>query len=141
MFAVVACRECLKKRVVDLNDKSSTCPYCGTSGPHKNLRIYFQSDDQSLVRAALRQLTGFVPPVEKKQTSDADPYSTLEYRYEHCHSVDEKMRVLAEGLTAVYGEFTFEDLGKIEPKHAEKYLKAMLVEGYVHETKYGRYTA
>ena len=104
MFAVVACRECLKKRVVDLSDKSSTCPYCGTSGPHKNLKIYFQSDDQSLVRAALRQLTGFVPPVEKKQTSDADPYSTLEYRYEHCHSVDEKMRVLAEGLTAVYGE-------------------------------------
>ncbi|MBQ4411891.1 MAG: hypothetical protein II848_03645, partial [Candidatus Methanomethylophilus sp.] len=43
-------------------------------------------------------------------------------------SVDEKMRVLAEGLTAVYGEFTFEDLEKIEPKHAEKYLKAMLVE-------------
>jgi hypothetical protein len=51
------------------------------------------------------------------------------------------MEVLSKGLTEVYGEFTFEDLEKIEPKHAEKMLKAMLVNGYVHETKYGRYTA
>lgn len=73
--------------------------------------------------------------------SDIDPYSTLEYRYERTRSIEEKMEVLSKGLTEVYGEFTFEDLEKIEPKHAEKILKAMLVNGYVHETKYGRYTA
>lgn len=142
MFGIIACPRCKRKRIVDYKDKTSTCPYCGLSFVNKNLRSYYQSEDASMVRAALNQLTGVVEPVKKKEDlSDIDPYSTLEYKYDHTHSLEEKMEVLSKGLTEVYGEFTFEDLEKIEPKHAEKMLKAMLVNGYVHETKYGRYTA
>ena len=53
---------------------------------------------------------------------------------------NEQKKAIARELY-LHGEFTFEDLERIEPKHAEKMLKAMLVNGYVHETKYGRYTA
>lgn len=106
------------------------------------MKIYFQSEDVQLVRAAQNQITGFNTSAEKKHvSSDIDPYSSLEYRYEHCHGLEEKMMCLSKGLTEVYGEFTLEDLEKLEPKNAEKMLKAMLVSGYVHETKYGRYTA
>lgn len=142
MYAVVACPECKRRRVIDLSTKTSACPYCNHRHEHIKLQILFKSDDVQLVRAALNQLTGFSGTAEKKHASpDIDPYSTLEYRYEHCRSLEEKMICLSEGLTRVYGEFTFEDLEKLEPKNAEKMLKAMLVNGYVHETKYGRYTA
>ncbi|MBO4502436.1 MAG: hypothetical protein J5707_02115 [Candidatus Methanomethylophilus sp.] len=142
MYAVVSCPDCNRYRVIDVSTKNSTCPYCGRKADNKLLKFYYKSDDLEAVRAAQNQLTGFTGSIEKKHASpDTDPYSTLEYRYEHCHSLEEKMDVLAKGLTEVYGEFTFENLEKIEPKHAEKMLKAMLVNGYVHETKYGRYTA
>ena len=125
-----------------MNDKTSVCPYCGTKKEHTTVRRYYESEDQQMCRAAMNQLTGFFEEEEQKKPSpDIDPYSTLEYRYEHCHSLEEKMDALATGLTEIYGEFTIEDLEKLEPKHAEKMLKAMLVNGYVHETKYGRYKA
>ncbi len=142
MYAVVVCKKCRRYRIIDLYDSASACPYCSNRQEHRVMRRYYQSEDQQMCRAALNQLTGFVDDEEKKKPSpDTDPYSTLEYRYEHCHSLEEKMDCLANGLTEVYGEFTFEDLEKLEPKHAEKMLKAMLVNGYVHETKYGRYKA
>ena len=142
LYGVIACVECNRKRVADLSDTSSSCPYCGARNDHKRSKVYFQSEDLALVRAAQNQLTGFRGSIERRHASpDTDPLSTLEYRYEHCRSLEERMSVLSEGLTKVYGEFTFEDLERIEPKNAEKMLKAMLVAGYVHETKYGRYTA
>lgn len=142
MFAVIACIDCKRKRVIDKSDKASKCPYCGAKSEHKILKVYYQSEDASMCRAALNQITGFTENVVKKPISeDIDPYSTLEYRYDHCRTLEEKMACLSEGLTKVYGEFTFEDLERIEPKNAEKMLKAMLVNGYVHETKYGRYSA
>ena len=142
MYAVVSCPDCKRYRIIDAATKQSSCPYCGTRSENALLRFYYKSDDLEMVRAAQNQLTGFTGSTEKRHASpDTDPYSTLEYRYEHCHSLEEKMDVLSKGLTQVYREFTFEDLEKIEPKHAEKMLKAMLVNGYVHETKYGRYTA
>lgn len=142
MYAVVACLDCKKKRVVDLNDRSSACPYCGARSEHNILQKFFKSEDIGLVRAAHRQMTGFSGTEEKKRMSpDIDPYSSLEYRYEHCRSLEDKMLCLSEGLTQIHGEFTFEDLEKLEPKNAEKMLRTMLTEGYVHETKYGRYTA
>lgn len=142
MFAVISCLKCSRKRVVDLSVCKSTCPYCGARSNVSDHRIYYQSEDPAMVRAALNQITGFTEfPEKKKPSADTDPYSTLEYEYEHCHGLEEKMEVLSRGLTKVYGEFTFEDIEKLEPKNAEKILKAMLVQGYVHETKYGRYTA
>ena len=125
-----------------MNDKVSVCPYCGTKRDHARAKRYYESDDQQMCRAAMNQLTGFFEEEEhKKPSPDIDPYSTLEYRYEHCRSLEEKMETLATGLTEIYGEFTFEDLEKLEPKNAEKMMKAMLVNGYIHETKYGRYKA
>lgn len=142
MYAIIACSGCKRRRIIDVNTRSSVCPYCTARDAHKDLHFYFKSEDLSLTRAALNQITGFTQEPEKKRSSpDTDPVSTLEYRYEHCRSLEEKMGVLSEGLTAIYGEFTFEDLERFEPKNAEKMLKAMLFEGYVHETKYGRYRA
>ncbi len=142
MYAVVRCTSCSRFRVADLSEKESGCPFCGNRDIAKNQKKYFESGDQSAARAALAKLTGFEGSAEKKHANpDTDPRSTLAYRYEHCTSLEEKMEVLSEGLTAIYGTFTLENIEEFDAKNAEKMLKAMLDRCIVYETKYGHYRA
>lgn len=142
MYAVVACNACKRKRVIDLSTRHSKCPYCENQDTNKDLQILYRSEDQSMARAALSQLTGFSKPPEKKKPSeDTDPLSTLVYRYEHCRDLDMKLEILAEGLTRIYGTFTEENVLEVDPKNGEKMMKKMLVDGFAHEVKYGRYSA
>jgi len=142
MYGIVQCFSCSRPRIIELKGKTSECPYCGNKDPVKDMKVHFRSDDQAEIRAAFNRFTGFEGSIEKKRArSDTDPYSSLVYRYEHCSSLDEKMEVLSKGLTELYGTFTLEDVEKLEPKNAEKMLKAMLDGCIVYETKYGHYKA
>lgn len=142
MYGIVHCFSCSRPRIADLDSRDSACPWCGNRDPVKDMKVYFRSDDQSEVREVFGKMTGFDGPTERRRArTETDPYSSLVYRYEHCTSLEEKMDVLSEGLTELYGTFTLEDVEKLEPRNAEKILKAMLDRCIVYETKYGRYRA
>lgn len=148
-YGLVQCGLCRRPRVADLSNASSTCPYCGYEEMTSGMRVHFESDSQSAVRRAMAQATGAEGELpnghelylRKRRIERADPESTLAYRYEHASDLDERMSVLAEGLTEIKGEFTLEDVEEYESKRAERMLSAMLDRGYVHETRPGFYRA
>lgn len=144
MYGLCLCGVCRKPRVADKSQATSTCPYCNTSEKTKNLIFYYENRDQDAVRMALSQSTGFVPPdvnEKKERIRNADPYSTMVYRYEHTSDLDEKMEILATGLTEIYGTFTMEDVEAIVGSRAEKMVAAMLDRCMISEVRHGQYRA
>ncbi len=138
MYGIISCSGCRRKRIIDLYDKSTKCPYCGAVAVTKDMNILYRDEDQNVVRDALEASSGFVP--EKKHIDEnIDPMSSLEYKVEHTSDTKEKMRVIAEGLTRIKGTFTEEDVESLVPGKGEKYIKAMLTECMIYETKYGHY--
>ena len=112
-YGLARCGSCGRPRIADLSKETSSCPYCGTSCESSRLQIVFSSDSQSAVREALAQASGFVPPDavrRRRRIEEADPCSTLIYRYERCSGLETKMAILAEGLTEIKGTFTMEDV-------------------------------
>jgi len=143
-YGLSKCDSCGRPRVVDLTKATSTCPYCNAAYDNSRIPIYFTSDNQNTVREALSQATGFVPPdaVKKKEKiAEADPYSTLVYRYEHCSDLETKMVLLAEGLTEIKGTFTLDDVRDIAGSKAEKMVSAMLDRCLISEVRIGVYKA
>ena len=126
---------------VTVNDCANIVLACGASP--------IMSDDQSEVRAALAHATGaddYMPDraetaAKKRRIEEADPHSTMVYRYEHAADLDEKMEILSQGLTSIMGEFTLEDVEEVAGARAEKMLSAMLDRGFVYETRPGFYKA
>ncbi len=142
MYGLAQCRVCGKPRVVDLSKSSSACPYCSAEEDTSKLPVFFRSPDQSAVREALSQATGFTPPdlaAKKKRIEQADPYSTMVYRYEHASDLEEKMEILAEGLTRIKGTFTLDDVREIAGDRAEKMVSAMLDRCLISEVRIGIY--
>lgn len=140
MFGIIICGGCLKKRIIDLSDDVTACPYCGTKAVTKTSRILFKDNDQSAVRSALDEMTGFVSP-KKKMDESIDPLSSLAYKVEHASDIGEKMMLISEGLTRIKGTFTIDDVEELVPKKGEQYVKAMLDSCMIYEVGYGRYKA
>ncbi len=143
-YGLSKCDACGRPRVVDLTKATSTCPYCNAAYDNSRIPIYYASNDQNAVREALGNAMGFVPPdmVKKKaRIEEADPYSTLVYRYEHCSDLETKMTILAEGLTEIQGTFTLEDVREIAGNKAEKMVSAMLDRCLISEVRVGVYKA
>lgn len=146
-YGLVVCSLCKRPRVADMSTVTSACPYCGYSERTGRMRVAMVSDDQSELRSALADAApADMPTAEerrerRRRIAEADPESTLAYRYEHASDIEERMEILAEGLTSLRGEFTLEDVEGFEPRRAERMLAAMLDRGYVHETRPGRYRA
>ena len=145
VYGLALCGVCRRPRVVDKSKATATCPYCNSNEKTKNLIFYFEHPDQAVVREALSQATGFTAPDDsekRKRIEEADPYSTMIYRYEHASDLDEKLTVLAEGLTGIKGTFTLDDVRRIVgDRHAEKYVSAMLDRCIVAEVRIGEYKA
>ncbi len=148
MYGLAICSSCGRARVIDKSSKSSSCPYCNNSERTDKMVFIFECRDQETAREALAQASGFETPsrkeerARKKKIEKADPYSTLIYQYEHASDLDEKMMVLAKGLTKIKGTFTLEDIQEIVgEKYAEKYVASMLERCYIFEVGYGRYKA
>lgn len=144
MYGLCQCSLCRRPRIVDESQETSVCPHCNYVEKTKNVTFFYESRNQDDVRLALSQATGFVAPdtsEKKKKIAESDPYSTMIYRYEHAPDLDEKMEILANGLTSIYGSFTLEDIEKIVGKRAEKMVSAMLDRCIISEFKIGRYRA
>jgi len=140
-YAIVSCGKCKHQRIIDRKSSSSACPYCGNKEEHRDLKIIFEDKDQNTVREALTRKHPFGTQEKKKQGPDPDPLSTLIHRYENSRSLMERMELVSDGLTKIYGTFTLEDVEKIDEKNAEKLLKAMLEHCHVFEVSHGRYKA
>jgi len=153
VFAVVQCTSCRAPRIVDLDTKLSSCPFCTNTDSVANLRVICRSRSQAKAREELTKLTsgtrvtsGFDGEIVYNRPSHAkrssDPWSTLEHDYEKAHGLEEKILVISKGLPTVCGgEFTEDDLLRLDPKNGRKILSVMLDRCVVHETKYGHYKA
>ncbi|MEA4977110.1 MAG: hypothetical protein VB016_00935 [Methanomassiliicoccaceae archaeon] len=141
-YAVTPC-SCGNLRVIDLSSETSDCPYCGKSINNESARVLYSDVDPKAARDALARLTGFeAPPRDpevRKRIEEADPLSTLEYKYEGCSDAEQKMELLAQGLTKIYGTFTIDDVRKVEGRDPEKILKGMIELCIVFEAEPGRY--
>ena len=148
MYGLAICSRCGRARVIDKSSKSSSCPYCNNSERTDKMVFIYECRDQETAREALAQASGFEAPTpkeekaKKRKIEKADPYSTMIYQFEHSTDLDEKMVIIAKGLTKIKGTFTVEDVAEIVgEKHSEKYVAAMLDRCYIHEIGYGRYKA
>lgn len=148
LYGLSICSSCGRARVIDKSSKSSSCPYCGNTERTDQMVFFYECRDQETAREALGQAAGFEAPTskeireKKRKIEKADPYSTMIYKYEHSSDLDEKMMILAKGLTKIKGTFTVEDVEEIVgEKYAEKYVASMLERCYIHEVGYGRYKA
>lgn len=140
MYGIIICDFCKRYRIIDESSANSKCPFCGTSAEHKERKILFEDYDQKIVRDMLAHMSGFVPEEKPGNLSDADPLSSLAYRYEHTSDPYERMELLADGLTSILGSFSLEDVEEIDPKNAGKILKAMIDSGLVYESGPGRFS-
>ena len=139
MFAIITC-SCGKKRIIDLSDKVTKCPWCGKEKKTADAAIVYKSYDQKEVRERFDAITGFIPQ-EKKMDENIDPMSTLAYKVEHTSDINRKMELIAEELTRIKGTFTLEDVEELVPGKGEQYLKLMLTTCTAYEVGYGKYKA
>lgn len=142
MYGLTLCGICRRPRIADGKVSESTCPYCGATEKTRDLIFFFESESQDEVRGALASATGFTPPdtsEKRRRIEEADPYSTMVYRYEHCSDLEEKMEILAEGLTSIKGTFTMDDVREVAGRHAEKMVAAMLDRCIISEVRHGVY--
>ena len=137
MFAIITC-SCGKKRIIDLSDKVTKCPWCGKEKKTADAAIVYKSYDQKEVRERFDAITGFIPQ-EKKMDENIDPMSTLAYKVEHTSDINRKMELIAEELTRIKGTFTLEDIEELVPGKGEQYLKLMLTTCTAYEVGYGKY--
>ena len=137
MFAAVVCPKCGRNRVTDLDNRTTTCPYCNASSETKSLIILFRGESANDVRDALVRKAGIVEE-EKVRGPDPDPMSTLEYNYGRAKGLD-KYTVLAEGLTKINGTFTLSDVRSFEPSKADKIIDDMMNMLIIIEERPGKY--
>ena len=137
MFAIITC-SCGKKRIIDLSDKVTKCPWCGKEKKTADAAIVYKSYDQKEVRERFDAITGFIPQ-EKKMDENIDPMSTLAYKVEHTSDINRKMELIAEELTRIKGTFTVEDVEELVPGKGEQYVKLMLTTCTAYEVGYGKY--
>ncbi len=144
MYGLTQCGVCRRPRIVDRLRSESTCPYCGCVQNTRDLVCHFESANQDAVREALAQATGYIPldtMKKRRKIDEVDPYSTMVYRYEHCSDLEEKMVILAEGLTAIKGTFTLDDVREVAGDRAEKMVAAMLDRCIISEVRVSVYKA
>ena len=137
MFAIIGC-SCGKKRIIDLSDRETKCPWCGKQMKTDRAAIIYESEDQNDVRDRYSRITGFTAP-EKRMDENIDPMSTLAYKVEHTSDIHRKMELIAEELTRIKGTFTLEDVEEHVPGQGEQYLKLMLTTCTAYEVGYGKY--
>ncbi len=139
MYAVTVCHKCSKYRMIDMSSSTTGCPYCGTKQTVKESKILFKDQSQESVREAFAEITGFIPQHKEEKKEDSDPMTTLAYRYEHCDSINEKLDVLASGLTDILGTFTLNDIQEIDYDNGEEIIDVLTENCMVTEVSPGRY--
>ena len=146
LYGLSICSRCGRARVIDKSSKSSSCPYCGNTERTDKMVFIYECRAQETARKAWGEAAGCEAPspkeerAKKRKIEKADPYSTMIYKFENSTDLDEKMQIIAKGLTKIKGTFTIEDVAEIVgDKHAEKYVSAMMDRCYIAEVRPGQY--
>ena len=142
MYGLAECALCRRPRIIDGSNKESSCPFCGYTENQRKMRVVFASEDQATVRRALGLAMGYIPPDEKakkRRIEETDPYSTMVFKFEHTSDLEEKLEILAKGLTECKGTFTEDDVEEIVGKNAGRYIGAMMERCLIAEVRPGIY--
>ena len=141
MYGIVICAGCKRKRIIDMKNETSVCPYCDASCKTKNTTILFSDISQSVVRNVFNNADASKYPEPRKKGNDPDPLSTLVYEYERTSGTIEKLTVLANGLTRIKGTFTDADAEELFPGKGKAIIRSMADGGIIIELEYGTYKA
>ena len=138
MYSIIVCRVCGRNRIIASETETTMCPYCSGKTKTKEAIVLFKHQDCDVIRTALSELSGFKVTEEKKNVTDIDPMSSLEYAYGKAKGLD-KLVCLAEGLTRIKGTFTLNDVEMFEPGKSEIIVKRMIAAFIVIEVRPGSY--
>ncbi|MCK4443269.1 MAG: DUF1922 domain-containing protein [Thermoplasmata archaeon] len=153
MYGVVVCSRCRKARAVDLRSKTARCQ-CGYQMKLKETKKFFESSDQREVAAAVARLNaemeGGIEEWEELvgETSGdevSDIYSKIVADASDASEVQERLEIVARGLTDTFGSFTKKELEKVlrmlGMRDAEDCVQVLLRENIIYEPEPGVFCA
>lgn len=138
MFAVVICPGCHRPRGIKLSSQHSTCPRCGRNIEVRKARVNFQSPDAREIKAYINGMNDFIEPASES-SEDVDPWTALREEITREKDPEERLNVMASGLTDLLGSFTVEDLELLAPGKGESLLMRMVEHAVVLEIAPGVY--
>ena len=153
MYGVVVCSRCRKARAVDLRSKTARCQ-CGNQINLKEARKFFESSDQREVASAVGRLNaeigGGIEEWEKlagdaSKEEVSDVYSRIVSDASDATEVQERMEIVARGLTNAFGSFTKNEMEKVlrmlGMRDVEDCVQTLLRENIIYEPEPGVFCA
>jgi hypothetical protein len=145
-YAVIICPKCGKAKGVEAERKTTTCP-CGMEIKLSKTKFLFECNSPlELARAvaeANEQLAGGSRPKVRRKASPKDPYACVAERARAIKDPLERMRVIASELTAMHGEFGYDDVKRVAALVArespEDIIARLQEHGLIYETSEGAY--
>ncbi|MGD9962818.1 MAG: DUF1922 domain-containing protein [Thermoplasmata archaeon] len=145
-YAVIICPKCGKAKGVEAEKKTTTCP-CGREIKLARAKFLFESNSPSelaqAVAEANEQLAGGGKPRVRMKSSPKDPYAGVAERARAIRDPLERMRVIAQELTAMHGAFGYDDVKRVTAlvgRETPEDLIARLQEhSLIYETSEGTY--
>ncbi len=153
MYGVVVCSRCRKARAVDLRSKTSRCQ-CGNTLKLKETKKFFKSSDQREVASAVArmnaELEGGIEEWEKmiddsSEPDEDDPYAKIVAEASCTTNTQQRLEIVARGLSAAFGEFSHGQLRKVlrmlGTRDVDDCVQALLRENVIYEPEPGVYRA
>lgn len=145
-YAVIVCPKCGKAKGVEAERKTTTCP-CGRQIVLSRAKFMFETNSPSELASAVaeaneRLAEGSKPRLRRKAPSK-DPYACLAERARAIKDPLERMRVVAQGLTEMHGEFGHDDVRRVAAlvgrETPEDTIARLQEHGLIYETSEGTY--
>lgn len=153
MYGAVLCSRCRKAMAVDLRNETASCQ-CGNVLKLKEIKKFFESADQRETASAVGRMNAeleggteeWESMVEGSVGSDSeDPYSKMISAASSMSDSQERMELVARGLTDILGSFSRNDLQKalrmLGMKEVDECVDIMLRESIIYEPEPGVYRA
>lgn len=145
-YAVIICPKCGKARGVEAGKKTTTC-HCGRVIKVARMKFLFETESPSelakAVAEANEQLGGGHKPKVMKKTVHKDPYARLAERARAIKDPLERMRAIAIELTAMHGEFGYDDVRRVTSlvgkESPEDVISRLQEHGLIYEASEGVY--
>lgn len=145
-YAVMICPKCGKAKGVEAGRKTTTCP-CGRVIKVSQTKFLYETDSPSeLARAvaeANEQLGEGERPRARRKPSKKDPYAGVAERARAIKDPLERMRVVAQELTAMHGSFGYDDVKRVAAilgrESPEDMISRLQEHGLIYETSEGTY--
>ena len=131
---------------VQAGKKTTTCQ-CGREIKLNRMKLRFQTDSPKelaeSVAGANAALRGGEQMPPERRPRKKEPYSVIAERAQAVKDPADRLQVIASSLTALKGEFTEDDLGRVLSSLGkgtpEETIKKMRQMNLVYETSEGRY--